>query len=123
MVTVRSTEFLIENADVEFGYLLENPIPGPIRFDELLVLDQRQVEAVETMATIVHVGGPTVSNIGYGALGEWIEANNYRIAGPQREIFLNLVPNMREEDLVIELQFPVVQLAPDSPFLLSILNP
>ena len=44
----------------------------------------------------------------FGALGLWMEANGYAIAGPSREVFLEL-PFSRpdQEDSVVEIQFPV----------------
>ncbi len=60
--------------------------------------------AVETMAAVVHRGPADALVDAYVALGAWLEANNYTIVGPCREIFLSWSP---DGDSVIEVQFPV----------------
>ncbi|NIV01263.1 MAG: hypothetical protein GWN55_08085 [Phycisphaerae bacterium] len=40
----------------------------------------------------------------YNALGKWIEANGYKIAGPPRELFHG---SPQQGDLTAEIQFPV----------------
>lgn len=67
----------------------------------------RKLPPVETMATTVYVGHPQSSNVAYSALGTWIENNQYRIIGQQREIFLELPHPDKEPEVVLEIQFPV----------------
>jgi DNA-binding transcriptional MerR regulator len=64
-----------------------------------------------TVAATVHHGSYDGLNAAYGALMSWIGANGYRIAGPNREIYLrNLADHgVGPEDLVTEVQFPVVK--------------
>jgi DNA-binding transcriptional MerR regulator len=110
-VVVHADSYDDEDFDVEFGFLLTGEVQQQVVLDEQRQFSVKQLPAVETMATYVHLGGPSISSIGYGVLGEWIEANGYRIIGPQREVFLEFPLPKREEDIVIEIQFPVEKLA------------
>jgi DNA-binding transcriptional MerR regulator len=79
-------------------------------FVAIIHTEEFMFEDVETMATLIHLGSPNVCNVSYGAIGQWIEANDYRITGPQREVFIEFADD--EADLVIEIQFPVEKRAP-----------
>jgi effector-binding domain-containing protein len=60
------------------------------------------------MAALVRSGPAHQSHLAYGALGVWMEANNYRIDGLCREVFLELpFADPASEDTVMEIQFPV----------------
>lgn len=45
--------------------------------------------------------------LGYSAIGEWVEANNYAFAGSVRLVFLELPKQPGDSDFVMEIQFPV----------------
>jgi DNA-binding transcriptional MerR regulator len=121
LAIIHGETYFTTNFESEFGYLLTNEVDQPICVGnhELTI---RDLPAIETMATTVHIGGPTTSHIGYGALGEWIETNGYRLCGQQREVFIQLTPNSHEEDLVIELQFPVEKVVSPSSLLPDFLD-
>ena len=52
------------------------------------------------------------SHLAFGALGLWMEANGYAIAGPTREVFLELpIQRPGEDETVVEIQFPVTKAA------------
>jgi DNA-binding transcriptional MerR regulator len=121
LAIIHGDSYFTTNFEAEFGYLLASEIDQPICVAEHQ-LTVRDLAAIETMATTVHVGSPTTSHIGYAALGEWIEANGYRLAGHQREVFIQLTPNTREEDLVIELQFPIEKVVSPSNLLPDFLD-
>lgn len=97
----------LEDFDIEFGFLLNETVDGPIQIGEDYVLQMRELPAVELMATTVHLHGPNVSHVSYAAMGEWIEANGYGVNGPQREIFLEFPFPGKFEDIVLELQIPI----------------
>jgi effector-binding domain-containing protein len=61
------------------------------------------------MASLVHHGAYTRLSQAYGALFQWIEANGYRMAGPNRELYLECGQPVRQDDetYVTEIQFPV----------------
>lgn len=100
-------EFVSENVDLEFGFLLETDVASPITITDGVILASRTLPAVAQMATAVHVGIPADSGIAYNALGQWIEHNGYRIIGQQREIFLELPQQDKSQEATIEIQFPV----------------
>jgi effector-binding domain-containing protein len=48
------------------------------------------------------------SHTSFGAVGTWIEANNYQIAGPCREVFLEPITGPPGfEGALVEIQFPI----------------
>jgi len=99
--------FTHTNNDVEVGYLLKKPLEDPVVLSDEYVLRMRQLPAVETMATAVQTGGPDLVFMALGRIGRWIEANGYRIAGPYREIALELPRSSTFEDMVVEVQMPI----------------
>jgi effector-binding domain-containing protein len=61
-----------------------------------------------TMATIVRPGTNAASHSSFAAIGTWIEANDYAIAGPSREVFLESITEPPGfEAALVEIQFPV----------------
>jgi len=110
-IVIHSPTFDPEAFDAEIGYLLTGKAPALVKLlPEDRVLMVRELPMSETMATIVHVGPVSDRHGSYGALGTWVEANNYQIVGPGREIMLQLPLPEKENEAVIELQFPVTRL-------------
>lgn len=101
--------FDTENVDVEMGFLLEHESHGTFTFSEGRTLTRRTVPAVETMATLVCVG---ISNhiSCYGRLGTWIEKNNFQLAGPAWEVFIEPLQPGKEDEAVIEVRLPVTKI-------------
>jgi DNA-binding transcriptional MerR regulator len=99
--------FTPTNNDVEVGYLLKKPIETPIPLSEGRVLRMRELPAVETMATAVQTGGPELVFAALGRIGQWIEANGYRMAGPYREISVELPVAGRFDESTVEVQMPL----------------
>jgi effector-binding domain-containing protein len=62
-----------------------------------------------TMAATVHHGAYNTINAAHEAVLEWVEANGYRIVGPDREINLHNTMPIRQDDpsYVTEIQYPV----------------
>ncbi|MBW4423937.1 MAG: MerR family transcriptional regulator [Nostoc desertorum CM1-VF14] len=61
----------------------------------------------ETIACLVHNGSYNTINQAYAALVSWIEANGYKIIGPNREVYI-IGGNQQDNDTyVTEVQFPV----------------
>lgn len=114
MLMANVEEFLPENTDIEFGFVIEGDVPDTVLLKDDLVLKKRQLQAIPQMATIAHVGHPQTATIAYGALGTWIEVNGYGIAGSQREVFIQNPDSGDPEDTVMELQIPVERINPDS---------
>lgn len=104
---VHTNEFRLEDNDIEIGYLLKKSSHGPFELSKEYVLEIRELPAVGTMATAVQIGGPDLVFIALGKIGSWIEQSGYRIAGPYREIGLDLPPSGLQNEMIIEVQIPV----------------
>jgi effector-binding domain-containing protein len=93
-------EYKEADVDGEAIVFLERPVAGTGR------VKVHELPAC-TMASTVHRGSYSSISRAYAALGKWIEANGYRIAGPDREIYLQGGQGQDEESYVTEIQFPV----------------
>jgi len=70
---------------------------------------ERQVPGVDTMATVIHKGPFISISEAYTAIIKWIEANDYQINSPAREVYLRPATNGSQTDpqTITEIQFPV----------------
>lgn len=100
-------EYDIEDVDIEIGYLLNDAVDEPFELSSGHQLATRMLPRVETAACVVRVGGMENSYDCYGTIGRWLEANNYQVAGPVREVFLVQPPPDRIDELVCEIQYPI----------------
>ena len=95
-------EYKTSDIDGEAAVYLKRPIP-----------EGERVKVYElpaaTMASVVHKGAFNRLSQAYEALGRWIEANGYKIVGPNREVYLYCAQPVRQDDesYVTEIQFPV----------------
>lgn len=97
-----------ERLELEIGFSLTRPSHPNVRLDGDLMLRASELPAVETIATIVRPGTNSASHTSFGAIGTWIEANSYEIAGPCREVFLEPITDPPGfEGALVEIQFPV----------------
>jgi DNA-binding transcriptional MerR regulator len=97
-----------EKLDLEIGFSLTRPSNATVRIAGDLVLRAAELPAVETMATLARSGTNPESHSSFGAIGLWIEANGYEVAGPCREVFLEPVIGPPGFDgALVEIQFPV----------------
>ncbi len=106
-VIIHSPVYDPEALDVEIGYLLTGKAPKSVRLFEERVLTLRELPAIDTMATLVHVGRVDDTHNGYGELGTWIERKGWHISGVGREILMQLPLAGEEAEAVIEIQLPV----------------
>jgi DNA-binding transcriptional MerR regulator len=105
-----SDGFDTENVDVEMGFLLEQAGFDAFTLSEGRAMTVRTIPAIETMATMVNVGiAHHVSS--YSTLGIWIEKNNFQLAGPGLEVFIEPFQPGKEDDAIIEIQLPVTRIA------------
>jgi DNA-binding transcriptional MerR regulator len=100
------TEYKEGDLDVEAGVNLQQSVQA----QEPAVI--RELPGA-TVASIVHHGAFNRIGEGYLAILHWIEANEYRKAGPTRELFLRVsVPVSRDDESnVTEIQVPVERAA------------
>jgi effector-binding domain-containing protein len=100
-------EYKTSDIDGEAVVYLKQPVPesGHVKVYEL---------PAATMASVIHKGTYNTFNRAYEALGRWIEANGYKIVGPNREIYLYLTQPVHQDDdsYVTEIQFPVAKIEP-----------
>lgn len=99
-----------ENFDIEMGFAYLRKKWVSIPLSNARQLKVRELEAIETAATTVWLGGYD-RHLSYSALALWMEANQYRFAGPPREIVLEPVLPERLHEAVVEMQFPVEKIA------------
>jgi effector-binding domain-containing protein len=97
------TEYKDHDVDAEVCEPIAAALPGNER---IRVYD---LPAVETMACTVHHGPFNALSQAYNELMKWIEANGYRICGPDREIYVQTGDPVRQDDpsYVTEIQIPV----------------
>jgi len=88
--------------DVEAAVPLSKDIPDGER------VKVRELPAVEEMACTVHKGSYDNFSEPYSRLMTWIEANGYRVRGPNREVYIK-GPGLltKPANYVTELQIPV----------------
>jgi effector-binding domain-containing protein len=97
-----------EKLDLDIGFSLTRLSNMSVRVAGDLVLRAGELPAVETMATIVRPGTNAESHTSFSAVGRWIEANNYEVVGPCREVFLEPITGPPGfEGALVEIQFPI----------------
>ena len=99
---------------------LETATPVSVSLPESQRVKVRELPGIDVVATLIHKG--RYENFGqtYSALVSWIEANGYRITGPNREVYLLCAANVYDDPTVFgeyltedpdefltEIQFPV----------------
>lgn len=112
LVVVAHSDFEDENLELEIGVTLSRRINKPLRLPNRGDMTMTEIPAAGQLATLVRSGPNYQSHLAFGQLGIWMEANGYRIAGPCREVFLDLpfqVPD--QEETTLEIQFPVEKAA------------
>jgi DNA-binding transcriptional MerR regulator len=111
-VVVAYSDFDDEALDLEIGFSLKREVTKRIVLPGNITMETTELPAIETLATVVRRGPKYEAHLAFGALGIWMEANGFQIAGPSREIFLQLPTDPSGgEDAVVEVQFPVTKAA------------
>ncbi|HEV2579935.1 MAG TPA: MerR family transcriptional regulator [Ktedonobacteraceae bacterium] len=95
-------EYKTSDIDGEAAVLLKQP-----------VAEGERIKVYElpgaTMASVIHKGAFNALSQAYEAAWRWIEANGYKVIGPNREVYLYCTQPVRQDDesYVTEIQFPV----------------
>jgi DNA-binding transcriptional MerR regulator len=110
MIVVAHCDFDDENLDLQIGVTLSRAVNKPVHLPSGAQLALTELPASPTLATIVRSGPLYQSHLAFGRLGVWMEANSYQIAGPCREVFLDM-PFQVPGDPAVEIQFPVTKAA------------
>ena len=100
-------EFELDSIDVEVGFVVDDEPRGDVRLSSGEPLSVRELPAVERMATCVRIGLPERAHMITTKIGVFLEANDYSLAGPSREVFLQPPRLDRMEESIVEMQFPV----------------
>lgn len=87
--------------DGEAVISIDSPIPGNER------IKGYELIGFEKLACTIHHGSYKTINQAYNSLLAWIEANNYKIVGSNREFYIQGGHEQDNESYVTELQFPV----------------
>lgn len=96
------TEYRDSDIDIFCG----GPVPRQIPESERLTWVD--LPAVTQMASVIYRGPYTGVSQGYDALLRWNEANPFRIAGPNRMVYVQGPPLIADPaDYISEIQFPV----------------
>src|SRR5262245_21358459 len=107
MVLWYDTEFKEHDVDGAAAFVLHCRVPerGRMQVQEL---------PPGTMAATVHHGSYNTIGEAHEAVLRWIEANGYRIVGPDREVYLYNRAPIRLDDptYVTEIQYPVEKAIP-----------
>jgi DNA-binding transcriptional MerR regulator len=104
---VYTEEFRLHNNDIALGYLVTQPVDQTVPLSDHYEMRLQELPAVATMASVVQVGGPDLIFAALGRIGRWIEANGYCLAGPYRELGLQLPTDGNLDEMVIEVQMPL----------------
>ena len=108
LVVVARNDVDAERLDLDIGFTLTRPSNASVRIAGDLVLRAGELPAVAAMATVVRSGTNAESHSAFSTVGRWVEANNYEIAGPCREVFLEPITGPPGfEGALVEIQFPV----------------
>ena len=114
-VIMHEEMFGTESIDLEMGFALHEEHATAVSLTADRIMTVRRLPAVETMVTAVRVGLPDTSHQCRAALATWVETNGYEFAGTGREVFI--VPPLpgREDETVMEIQYPITKV--DAPSL------
>ena len=108
VAVAHSQQFEADEIDVEFGWSLGDLQP---KVPKSAVLALSELPAVERMAVCVRVGLPEDAHLATAKIGHFLAAVGETLAGPSREVFLQLPPRERMSEAVVEMQFPVTAAA------------
>ncbi len=98
-----------EAIDLEMGFIIAGKAPPSLRLESGQLMKTRMLAAVETMVTAVRVGFPDASHPCRAALASWVESHGYQFAGNGRELFITPPFPGKEDETVLEIQYPVIR--------------
>ena len=98
-------EYKPHDLDVEVVFPVSSKITTNLSIDAEHELVVGESPAFTLAASTVYVGAFANISQAYAALGQWIAANNYQLAGPSREIYLR--PPSATDVPITEILFPI----------------
>lgn len=101
MFIMHDREYKEKDADIEIAV----PITGePILKDPAIM--KKELPPMRVVS-VVHKGPYGEVGPSYDAAFKYITDNGFKMAGPTRELYLNSPDEVKEEDLLTEVQVPV----------------
>lgn len=107
---IHSLSLETDQFDVEMGYLLHQDTDQRPTLPSQHTMQMRTLPGADQMATVIRIGGFENNIQSYGAIGLWLAANGYQIAGPGREMLITPPQGANTAEMVTEIQFPVAPL-------------
>ncbi len=98
-----------EGVDLEMGFVIEGQSPPSVTLSSGRLMELRMLPAVATMVTAVRTGFPDTSHPCRAALASWVESNGYLFDGNGREVFIVPPTPGKEDETVLEIQYPVIK--------------
>jgi len=92
--------------DMEMGRILKTNVSPSLKTHDGKPFMVREIPSY-VMATYVQKGTPYEMHIGFSAIGEWAEMNDYAFVGPMHGVILNSLIVKDTTDLLVEVQFPI----------------
>jgi DNA-binding transcriptional MerR regulator len=102
-----SPEFEPDDIDLELGFELKVDTRTLPRLSGGAELGVSELPAYARVATCVRIGPPDRAHLTTARIGRWLEAGGYRLAGPNREIFVEPPSPERLSESVVEMAFPI----------------
>jgi DNA-binding transcriptional MerR regulator len=99
-------EFKPEDLDVEIVVPVPASVQQPVALADGRALTVRALAGLQA-ACLLHAGGFDAIAQSYAALGRWIDAHGYQVAGPAREVYLR-APD-QEGAALTEIQWAVAK--------------
>jgi DNA-binding transcriptional MerR regulator/effector-binding domain-containing protein len=91
--------------EVELLEQLDEPVPGS---EQIKVYT---LPGVELVASVTHLDGLDQAYQAYQALASWVEAHDYKVCGPTRQIHHAFNPQHDPSTYIAEFQLPIEKLA------------
>lgn len=110
VAVARSDEFADADVELDLGVILRRPVDVdalPRDDDRKFSIDT--LPAIERSATVVRTGDISQAHRAYAAVARWAEATGHHLAGPIREVVIQLSEPARPEATALELQVPVTR--------------
>ncbi len=108
---LRSEGYANSDVDIEMGFVVEGAFDSAVTLPSGQSMTMTTLPAVETMVTAVLTGPLDMSHPCRAALAGWVEANGYVFDGEGREVFIVPPSPGKEDEAVVEIQFPVTRQA------------
>ncbi len=100
-------EFKQANMDIEIVLPVDKSVTSDIALNDNRRLSIRELPTLPLVASLIHTSGYDSLDESYATLGQWINANGYRIAGKAHEIYLK--PMADDGTTATEILFPVAK--------------